>query len=169
MDAGAGRFGRGRPQRTAAQQKAFTACASLRPAGGFGAGRPAARAAAGGFANNPQFQKFEQCLTQHGVAAGAGADRTSPAFQTALAACRSLLPNGGNFGGGGFGGGATGAGGSAAGGAPSGTFAKFQACLKSHGVQPGASGGQSSSKTAAAIAACQKQLPSSGSATTTTG
>ncbi len=105
-------------------------------------------------------------MTQHGVTAGAGFDRTSPAFQTALAACRSLLPNGGNFGGNGgnFGGGAAPGGGTggSSGAAPSGTFAKFQACLKSHGVQPGAAGSQNSAKTAAAIAACQKQLPTSG-------
>ena len=173
-----GRFRSGRPAPTAAQQKALAACASLRPTGGFGfgggrgGGTGAGGAGAGGFANNPTFQKFEQCLTSHGVAAGAGADRTSPAFQTAFAACRSLLPNGGNFGGGGFGGGGGAPGGGATGGgAPSSTFAKFQACLKAHGVQPGAAGGQSSSKTSAAIATCQKLLPQNGSGAgaTTTG
>ena len=53
------------------------------------------------------------------------------------------------------------------------SFAKFQACLRSHGVNPTASGGQSA-KTQAALSACQKLLPGGGSdtstsSTTTTG
>ncbi len=164
----AGRFRGGRPAPTAAQQKALAACASLRPSGGFGfgggRGGGTGPGGSGGFANNPTFQKFQQCLTSHGVTTGAGADRSSPASQAAFAACRSLLPNGGNFGRGGFaGGGGAPGGGTTGGGAPSSTFAKFQACLKAHGVQPGAASGQSSSKTAAAIATCQKLLPQNGS------
>jgi len=76
--------------------EALAACASLRPAGGFGFG-----GARGGFFNstNPAFAKFESCLKQHGVQSASAASRASSAFRTALAACRSLLPAGG-FGGG---------------------------------------------------------------------
>jgi len=151
-----------RPALTAAQQKAFTACASLRPSGSFGPG------GRGGFANNPAFQKFQACLQQHGVqtGSGSGVDRSSPAYQSALAACRSLLPQGA-FGGGAGGGFGQGQGG----GANASTFAKFQACLRQHGVQAGAAGGQSSAKTAAALALCRKLLPNggSGSGSTSTG
>ena len=156
---------RTRPPLTAAQQKAEAACASLRPAGGFGGGFGAGRGGGAFNANSPAFQKFEACLSQHGVQVGAGADRSSPAFQTALAACRSLLPQGA------FGGGA---GGAAPGGAASGsganpsTFAAFQACLRQHGIQPGAASGTSSAKTQAALAACQKLLAKSGAGSTTT-
>ena len=115
-----GRGGFTRPTLTPAQQQAEAACASLRPSfgGGFGGG--------GGFLNssNPANAKFEACLKQHGVTTGAtgasgpsGASgfRSSPAFQTAFAACRSLLPAG-SFGGGGAPGGGFG-GGAASGGA----------------------------------------------------
>ena len=105
---------------------------------------------------------FRACLEQHGVtppqggpgrgagAAGGGRPNLSAAQQKALPACASLRPAGG------FGrGGAAGAGGSAG-------FAALQACLKQHGVQPGAAGQMSSAKTQSAIAACRKQLPNGG-------
>ena len=161
-----GRF-RGRP-RTAAEQKAYTACASLRPTGGgaFGGGFGGG---GGGFASSPAFAKFQSCLQSHGVQAGSAPDRTSTTYQSAFAACRSLLPAGG-FGGGGFSGS-----GSTSGGAPGASFQKLQACLKAHGVQPGAAG-STPAKTAAALAACRSQLPNGGnsspagsSTTTTTG
>jgi len=153
---------------TAKQQKALAACAKLRPAGGgggfFGGGS--------GAANNPAFAKFEACLKKHGVQTGSTADRNSSSFQAALSACRSLLPSGaagGFFGGGGGGAGTTGTGGTAT---TSSDFAKFQACLKQHGIQPGAAN-QSQSATSAALAACRSLLPNNGngtgSTTTTTG
>ena len=147
------------------------ACASLRPAGaggGFGGGPFDT--------SNPATAKFVACLKQHGVQAGSTTDRTSTEFQAAFAACRSLLPAGaGGFPGGGgggtagsgtIGGGATDSG---AAGSTSADFAKFQACLKQHGVQPGAAS-QSQSTTSAALAACRALLPNNGngSATTTT-
>jgi hypothetical protein len=148
---------------TPAQQKAITACASLRPTGGFGFG-------GGRFnATNPAFAKFQTCLAQHGIKTGSTSDRTSTAFRTALAACRSLLPTGSA--GGLFGGaGATGATGSGAAASTSSSFTKFQACLKKHGVKPGAAN-QSQSATSAALAACRSLLPNNGNgsgATTTT-
>jgi len=157
--AGAGAAGFRRLQ-TPAARKAATACASLRPTGGFGGGR---------FANNPAFTKYRTCLQQHGVTAGgggaggfggAGANRTSPAFQKATAACASLRPAGG------FGfGAAPGSNGSS--GTNSATFQRFQTCLRQHGVQLG-SAGQSSAKTQAAIAACRSVLPGGGTSPTTT-
>ena len=138
----------------------------MRPAGGgFGGG---GGFGAGGAANsnNPAFAKFQNCLKQHGVDPTDSNARGSSAFQTALNACRSLLPNQGAGGGPGFGGGAP-PGGGAAGSGNSSSFAKFQACLKSHGVNTGAAG-QSSAKTQAAISACQKLLQPSGAGTTTT-
>ena len=83
------------------------ACASLRPAGGFGAG-------GFGGANNPANQAYFQCLQQHGVtfpstppttAAGStansgggrpGFNPNDPAFQAAQKACASLRPQRGN-------------------------------------------------------------------------
>ena len=125
--------------------------------GGFGGGSFAA--GGGGFTStNPAFAKFETCLKQHGVQTGSGASRTSSAYQTALTACRSLLPAGA-----GFGRGAGGAGGAA----NSATFAKYQACLKQHGVQTG-SAGQSASTLQAAITACRSLLPNAGNSTSTT-
>jgi hypothetical protein len=145
---------------TPAQQKAFNACASLRPTGGFrgGAGAPGG----GNFANNPTFAKFQTCLKNHGVTTGQGGgfDRTSTTGRAAFAACQSLLPQGG-FGGGGFGGpgggtsGATGATGATGG---SSSFQALQNCLKAHGVQTGAANKQSPAKTAAAIATCRSQV-----------
>jgi hypothetical protein len=99
------------------------ACASLRPAGGFGG--------PGGF--SAAFSKFESCLAAHGVtlpsssAWGGGLRnlfgelQSNPADQAAFNACKSEVPfvprTGGGFaggggGGGGFGGGSTGTGGS---------------------------------------------------------
>ncbi len=158
-----GRFG-GRP-RTPAEQKALTACASLRPTGGgaFGGG------GRGGFASSPAFAKFRACLQSHGVQAGSAPGPTSTTSSSAFAACRSLLPAGG-FGGGSFGGGG---GGSSPTGAPSSSFQKLETCLRAHGVQPGAAG-STPAKTAAALAACRSQLPNggngnpAGSSTTTT-
>jgi hypothetical protein len=153
-----------RPPVSAAQQKALAACASLRPAGGFGGGG-FGRGGGGGFSSsNPAFAKFTACLKQHGIQTGSTLSRTSPAYQTALTACRSLLPAGGA----GFGrGGGAGTPGGAANGA---TFAKYQACLKAHGVQTGATG-QSAATLQAAITACRSVLPNAGngsSQTTTT-
>jgi len=164
----------GRPALSAADQKALAACASLRPTGGFGGGFGGGGfAGRGGFAANP---KFEACLKSHGVQTGAAPTGASSALRTAFAACRSLLPSGGagfGAGGAGFGAGGAAGGGGGAAGANSATFAKYQACLKAHGVQPGAAG-QSGSKLQAAITACRSVL-SSGAAsagstqTTTTG
>jgi hypothetical protein len=149
-----------RPTFTAAQQKALATCASLRPSGatagrgGFGAG--------GANANNPAFAKFQACLKKHGVQTSSTTRQTSTTSQAALAACRSLLPSGG----GGFG---PGSGSSASGGgANSATFAKYQTCLKQHGVQTGASG-QSAAKLQTAIAACRSLLPNNGTSGTTAG
>ncbi len=139
------------PTQTPAQQKAFAACASLRPTGGFGGGG----FRGGGAANNPAFAKFQACLKQHGVQTGSSVDRTSPAYQAAMTACRSLLPAGG-FGGFGAGGGGANSSNPA--------FAKFQACLKQHGVVTGAAG-QTPAKTQAAIAACRTLLPNGGAGT----
>jgi hypothetical protein len=85
--------GGGRPNLSAAQQKAFSACASLRPAGGLGgAGRRGGGAAGAGSAG---FAAFQACLKQHGVQSGA-AQTSSAKTQSAIAACRTQLPNGGN-------------------------------------------------------------------------
>jgi hypothetical protein len=88
-------------------QKAQTACASLRPAGGFGGG------GFGGGANSAAFDAYRSCLKDHGVdlptrgAPGASTttvpdggttttiDRNSPAFQAAAQACDALRPQGG--------------------------------------------------------------------------
>jgi hypothetical protein len=155
-----------RRPRTAAEQKALTACASLRPTGGGGFGAGAGR----GFTSNPAFAKFRACLQTHGVQTGSAPSSTSTTSSSAFAACRSLLPQG-SFGGGGFGGGGGGAGSS--GGAPGTSFQKLQACLRAHGVQPGAAA-STPAKTAAALAACRSQLPSGGNgspagSSTTTG
>jgi hypothetical protein len=160
---GGGAPASGRPSISSAQRKAFQACASLQPAG-FGGGAGTGGGAAN--SNSPAFVKFQNCLKQHGVDPTGSNARGSSAFQTALSACRSLLPSQGAGGGSGFGGGAP-PGGGAAGSGNSSSFAKFQACLKSHGVNTGAAG-QSSAKTQAAIATCQKLLQPTGSGTTTT-
>lgn len=151
----------GRPSFSAAQQKALAACASLRPTGGFGGGFGPG---GGANANNPAFAKFQNCLKRHGVDPTDSAARGSSAFQTALSACRSLLPNGGAGGGPGFGGGTPPAGASGQGNGAA--FSQFQACLRSHGVNPAATGGQSQAKTQAALNACRKLLPGGGAGTT---
>jgi hypothetical protein len=98
-----------RPTIPAQYQKAFQACASLRPtggAGGFGG--------FGGFGNSAQAAAYRNCLQIHGVtlptpptttpghaptseSAGRGngfaALRNSPAYQAAAKACASLLPS----------------------------------------------------------------------------
>jgi hypothetical protein len=93
--------GGSRPSFTAAQQKALTACASLRPSGGFGGGAGGGRGgfggaggAGGGGANSAAFTKFQACLKSHGVQTGAPGQNSAKA-QAAITACRSLLPNGG--------------------------------------------------------------------------
>jgi hypothetical protein len=151
-----------RPTLTAAQQKALSACQSLRPSGA--AGGPGGFGGGGANANNPAFAKFQACLKNHGVQTGSTNPQTSTSSQAAFAACRSLLPNGGAGGGFGSGSGSS-AGGS--GGANSATFAKYQTCLKQHGVQTGASG-QSAAKLQAAITACRSLLPNNGTSGTTT-
>jgi hypothetical protein len=166
---------RRRPVVSAADQKAIAACASLRPTGGFG------RAGAGGFgggnfsSTNPAFQKFAACLKSHGVKTSTtpGAAGRAGANPSAFAACRSDLPAGSfGRGAGGFpGGGGSGSPGGSTGGPSSSTFAAYQACLKSHGVQTGATN-QSASKIASAQAACASILHSGSSttpATTTSG
>ena len=100
------------------------ACAALRPAGGFGGSN--------GF--SAAFQKFESCLSAHGVtlpspsASGGGLRglfgelQSNPADQAALNACKSDLPftpGSGGYGGGtggGYGGGAGGGGSTSTGG-----------------------------------------------------
>jgi len=69
-----------------AQQKAFTACRSQLPAGGFGR-RP------GGFGGggNGAFAKYTACLRKHGVTFGATSSGSST-YKLASTACRSLLP-----------------------------------------------------------------------------
>lgn len=151
----------GRPSFTAAQQKALDACADLRPAGAGGFG-PGGGFGGGANSDNPAFAKFQSCLKQHGVDPTSAGARGSSDFQAAMTACRSLLPDQG-AGGPSFGGGAPpGAGGGPGNGA---AFAKFQACLKSHGVNTTAAS-QPSAKTQAALNACQKLLTPSGTQTT---
>jgi hypothetical protein len=124
---------------------------------------------------------FNTCLAQHGVklparpagggggggngqppaggpgGGGGGLANLSAAQRQAFTACRSKLP------GGGFAGrGAGGAGGNASNPA----FAKYTACLKSHGVTLGASNSQTAF--AKASAACAKYRPAPGGTTTTT-
>jgi len=77
-------------------QKAIQACASLQPKGAGGANG----------ANSSAFASYRNCMKLHGVSVGSfspGAssttqttvDTTSPAYQAASAACKSLLPSGG--------------------------------------------------------------------------
>jgi hypothetical protein len=76
-------------------QAAMQACASTLPAGGFGGGN------GGNAQSRTAFVAYVTCLKNHGVATGdpalgrqalANVDRTTPAFQAADQACRSLLP-----------------------------------------------------------------------------
>lgn len=97
---GGGGTGGSRPTRTAAQQQALSACASLRPAGGFGGAgrgggaRPGVGTHAGG--GSTAFATFQTCLKQHGIQTGAaGKTSTSTKTQSAISACQKLLPNGG--------------------------------------------------------------------------
>jgi hypothetical protein len=103
--AGGGGAGGGRFANNPKFQKAFAACASLRPAGGSGFG--------GGGARGTAFTKYQTCMSQHGItlpdrtfggattgsttttAAGVTTttiDRTSPLYVAAAKACASLLP-----------------------------------------------------------------------------
>lgn len=131
----------------------------------------------GSGANTANRTAFNTCLAQHGVklpprpagggngqppaggpgGGGGGLANLSAAQRQAFTACRSKLP------GGGFPGrGAGGAGGNASNPA----FAKYTACLKSHGVTLGAS--NSRTAFAKASVACPKYRPAPGGATTTT-
>jgi hypothetical protein len=74
-------------------QAAQQACASVRPAGGFGNG--------GNAANRQAFQAYFSCLKDHGVNVPTttqgggglgGIDRNSPAFQAANQVCAPLMP-----------------------------------------------------------------------------
>jgi hypothetical protein len=145
----------------------------------------------GGGGNAATFQAFRDCLTQHGVTLparpGGGQGGTPPAGggqppangappsggrfgnltpkqQQAMTACQSLRPAGGGFGG---------RGGNANGGQQNPAFAKYTACLKSHGVTFGSTSSSSSAFTKA-TAACKSLLPSgtggsaNGGTTTTT-
>lgn len=87
---GAGGFG-GNPK----FQKAFQACASLRPKGAQGRNG----------ANSTALAPYTNCMKLHGVTVGTfgpgtsgttptTVDTTSPAYQAAFAACKSLLPSG---------------------------------------------------------------------------
>jgi hypothetical protein len=95
---GTNRGGFQRPQLTAAQQKAFTACRSKLPGGGaFGGGRfRGGNGGAGGGQQSPAFAKYTQCLKAHGVTFGKTSSQS--AFQKAQTACAKYRPS---FGGGG--------------------------------------------------------------------
>jgi hypothetical protein len=107
------------------------------------------------------FQALATCLKQHGVTppsggrrpgagGGGGLSNLTKAQQQALSACRGSLPNGGARGGR-FGGG---------GQSQNPAFAKYTACLKSHGVTFGK---QSNSTTfQKAQTACAKYRPTTG-------
>lgn len=144
-------------------------------------------APAGRGPNSAAFQAYRACLTAHGVTLpgrpGGGQGGTPPAGQRpnggarpqgrfgqltakqqqAVTACQSKRLAGGR----GFGGG------NANGGRANGAFAKYTACLKSHGVTFGSTSPSSSAFTKA-TAACKSLLPTStggsanGGTTTTT-
>jgi hypothetical protein len=122
--------------------------------------------------NSAAFQAYRDCLSAHGVTlparpgggqggappagqpgAGAGPGRfgnLTAKQQAAIAACQSKRPAGARgFGGGGANGGQTNP-----------AFAKYTACLKSHGVTFGSTS-PSSSTFAKATAACKSLLPAS--------
>jgi hypothetical protein len=145
---------------------------------------PGGGGGAGGGANGAAFQAYRDCLSSHGVTlpqrpgggqggtppAGGGqppANGTPPAGgggaggrfgnltakqRAAMTACQSKRPAGGR----GFGGG-----GNAAGGQANPAFAKYTACLKSHGVTFGSTSSSSSAFTKA-TAACKSLLPAPG-------
>jgi hypothetical protein len=140
----------------------------------------------GGGPNAAAFQAYRDCLSAHGVTlparppGGGGQGGTPPAGQpgagaqgrfgnltakqrAAMAACQSKRPTGGpGFGGGG-----------ANRGQANPAFAKYTACLKSHGVTFGSTSPSSSTFTKA-TAACKSLLPTNtggsgnGGTTTTT-
>jgi hypothetical protein len=123
----------------------------------------------GGF-NSAAFQAYRDCLSAHGATLPArppsGQGGTPPAGggggpqgrfgqltakqQAAITACQSKRPAGGR----GFGGG------NANGGQANGAFAKYTACLKSHGVTFGSTS-PSSTAFKTATAACKSLLPAS--------
>ena len=81
----------GRQSQTPTQRKAFQACQSKLPQGGFGfRQRNGNGPPPGGFANGA-FTKYTNCLKKHGVTFGKTS--SGSAFQKAQAACRSLLPS----------------------------------------------------------------------------
>ena len=88
---GTGAPGGNRPNLTPAQQQALSACASLRPAGGFGG-----RGGGQGGGNSAAFAALQACLKQHGVQPGSAGQTSSAKAQSAIAACRKQLPNGGS-------------------------------------------------------------------------
>jgi hypothetical protein len=126
-----------------------------------------------GAPNTAAFQAYRDCLSAHGVTLparpGGGQGGTPPAGQpgagagaqgrfgnltakqqAAIAACQSKRPAGAR----GFGGGG------ANGGQANPAFAKYTACLKSHGVTFGSTSPLSSTYTKA-TAACKSLLPAS--------
>jgi hypothetical protein len=78
-------------------QKAFQACASLRPSGGPGA------FGGNGGPDNSAMQAFRSCMKDNGAELPADSFRTlktdDPKIATALKKCRPLLPTGGQGGG----------------------------------------------------------------------
>jgi hypothetical protein len=131
-------------------------------------------APAGGGPNSAAFAAYRACLSAHGVtlpprpaggqgggppAGGAGPQgrfgQLTAKQQQAMTACASKRPAGGFRGGNGSGGQANPA------------FAKYTACLKSHGVTFGKTSPTSSAFTKA-TAACKSLLPASTGGTTTT-
>lgn len=127
----------------------------------------------GGGPNAAAFQAYRDCLSAHGVTlparppGGGGQGGTPPAGQpgagaqgrfgnltakqqAAMAACQSKRPTGGR----GFGGGGANR------GQANPAFAKYTACLKSHGVTFGSTSPSSSTFTKA-TAACKSLLPAS--------
>jgi hypothetical protein len=126
---------------TTADRTAFNACLAQhgvtlpsRPAGGGGNGQPPAGGGGGG--------------------GGGGLANLTAAQRAAFTACRSKLPAGGGFGGGRAGGGNR---------ANNPAFAKYNDCLKQHGVTLGKSNDQTTF--AKAQAACAKLAPTGGPAT----
>lgn len=131
-----------------------------------------------------QLLKFARCMRSHGVpsfpdpsngalsgsssAGSGGINPSSPQFQSAQQACRSLLPAGAQNGNG---------------GAPSGRFLKFSQCMRSHGVSnfpdPTVTGNQIGFKLPAGVAsspsfksaqkACQSVLGGSPAASSSGG
>ena len=71
---------------TPAQQKAFTACRSKLPAGGFGF-----RPGQSGRIRNPAFARYTACLREHGVTFGK--TTSAQTFQKAQKACAKYRPS----------------------------------------------------------------------------